>query len=265
MTTVRVYTKDRWLAIPGYEGYEVAADARVRSLDRTINGVFYRGKELKTSVDDLGYLSVGIRSGKSCRARVHRLIALAFHGEPPFDGAVVRHLNDEKLDNRPENLAWGSRSQNAIDSVRNGTHRRIRTVQTNCKRGHPLSGANVSFDPKGGARRCKACMRVRAVSYQQSKNGAAAFKKENKMPVIRVYTKPNCGPCMATKHALSANGLAYIEEDAMDEGNLLAFKELGFLAAPVVAVGESRDDMWSGFQPDRIKEIAERLNKQEEK
>lgn len=85
------------------------------------------------------------------------------------------------------------------------------------------------------------------------------------MTVVRVYTKDRCVQCEMTKRLMKAKGIEYIEEDAMDEGNLLAFKELGFLAAPVVAVGESRDDMWSGFRPDRINEIAERLNKQEEK
>ncbi|WP_346730642.1 glutaredoxin domain-containing protein [Leucobacter allii] len=78
-----------------------------------------------------------------------------------------------------------------------------------------------------------------------------------------MYTKERCVQCDMTKRLMSQLGVEFVEEDAMDEGNLLAFKELGFLAAPVVAVGESRDDMWSGFRPDRIKEIAQRLNKEE--
>ena len=57
-------------------------------------------------------------------------------------------------------------------------------------------------------------------------------------------------------------GVKYVEEDATDAGNLAAFKELGFLAAPVVAVGESRDDMWSGFRPDKINELAERIKEE---
>ena len=62
-----------------------------------------------------------------------------------------------------------------------------------------------------------------------------------------------------TKRLMKSLGIEFIEEDATEPGNLAAFKELKFLAAPVVAVGDSRDDMWSGFQPDRIKEIAERM------
>ena len=76
--------------------------------------------------------------------------------------------------------------------------------------------------------------------------------------IVRVYTKDRCVQCDMTKRLMKSLGIEFIEEDATEPGNLAAFKELKFLAAPVVAVGDSRDDMWSGFQPDRIKEIAER-------
>lgn len=77
--------------------------------------------------------------------------------------------------------------------------------------------------------------------------------------IVRVYTKDRCVQCDMTKRLLGKLGVEYVEDDATDPGNVAAFKELGFLSAPVVAVGESRDDMWAGFQPDRIKEIAERM------
>lgn len=81
------------------------------------------------------------------------------------------------------------------------------------------------------------------------------------MTVVRVYTKKNCVQCDMTKKLMDRLGIEYITEDATEEDNLAVFVDLGFLAAPVVAVGDSRDDMWSGFQPDRIKEIAERLER----
>ena len=82
------------------------------------------------------------------------------------------------------------------------------------------------------------------------------------MTVVRIYTKDRCVQCDMSKRLMKRLGIEYVEEDATDAGNLAAFKELGFLAAPVVAVGESRDDMWSGFQPDRIKEIAARIKEE---
>jgi len=80
--------------------------------------------------------------------------------------------------------------------------------------------------------------------------------------VVRVYTKDRCQQCTLTKRLLDRLDVQYVEEDATDERNLEAFKALGFLSAPVVVVGESGDDMWAGFQPDRIKEVAERLKEQ---
>lgn len=43
---------------------------------------------------------------------VSRLVAEAFHGPAPFEGAVVMHLNDDSLDNRPGNLKWASQWEN---------------------------------------------------------------------------------------------------------------------------------------------------------
>ncbi|MFF8817299.1 glutaredoxin domain-containing protein [Leucobacter sp. NPDC015123] len=82
------------------------------------------------------------------------------------------------------------------------------------------------------------------------------------MTTVRVYSKPNCVQCTMTKTLLDAFEVPYVLEDITEPGNLAAVKELGFLAAPVVTVGDSADDMWSGFHPDRIKEIAARLEKE---
>jgi len=44
--------------------------------------------------------------------KIHRLICEAFHGAPPFPRAVVIHINEDALDNRPENLRWGTQKEN---------------------------------------------------------------------------------------------------------------------------------------------------------
>lgn len=79
------------------------------------------------------------------------------------------------------------------------------------------------------------------------------------MTVVRVYTKENCSQCRLTEKLFDRLGVEYVEEDATDERNIAAFKALGFLSAPVVVAGLSGDDMWAGFQPDRIKELADRM------
>lgn len=44
--------------------------------------------------------------------KVHQLVCEAFHGPKPFPGAVVIHLDENALNNRPENLKWGTQKEN---------------------------------------------------------------------------------------------------------------------------------------------------------
>ena len=74
---------------------------------------------------------------------------------------------------------------------------------------------------------------------------------------ITVYTKPSCVQCTATYRALDSKGIEYeILDLSQDEAALEAVKELGYLQAPVVVAD---DEHWSGFRPDKISELANRL------
>lgn len=44
--------------------------------------------------------------------KIHRLICEAFHGPAPFPKAIVIHLDEDALNNRPENLKWGTQREN---------------------------------------------------------------------------------------------------------------------------------------------------------
>lgn len=44
--------------------------------------------------------------------KIHRIICEAFHGIPPFSRAVVIHIDENALNNRPENLRWGTQKEN---------------------------------------------------------------------------------------------------------------------------------------------------------
>lgn len=44
---------------------------------------------------------------------VSRLICITFHGPPPFNGAEAMHKDENSLNNRADNLEWGSRKENA--------------------------------------------------------------------------------------------------------------------------------------------------------
>ena len=102
----------------------IPADARpVRGFHVTADGDVYgpSGRKLRPYVHVSGYALVNRRTPKGVRSvRVHRLVAEAFHGTPS-PGAVTRHLNGDRLDNRAENLAWGTQSENWADSDLHGT------------------------------------------------------------------------------------------------------------------------------------------------
>ena len=110
-----------WKDIEGYEGiYQVSNLGRVRSIDRINNkGKRNKGALLKLGVNKrTGYVRVGLckfgaRKGKS----VHRLVAQAFIDNPNGLG-TVNHKNENKQDNRVENLEWMSLQ----DNLAYGTH-----------------------------------------------------------------------------------------------------------------------------------------------
>lgn len=159
-------TNEEWLPILGWEDtYEVSNLGRVRSLPRVVqhsNGrtLHLSGRILRpgTSKGRDKYLRVGLcRDGELNMKKVHLLVAEAFIGPRP-KGAVCRHLNDDPSDNRVENLRWGTASENQQDSVRNKHH--CQSKKTHCKRGHPLSGRNLTRS-RPGRRDCAACFRAR--------------------------------------------------------------------------------------------------------
>ena len=83
--------------------------------------------------------------------------------------------------------------------------------------------------------------------------------------VVRVYTSPTCIQCTMTKRLMAQLGIEFTEEDATKPEITEAIKYLDFTQAPVIVAGESGDDMWQGFQPERIKALAERIKQEEGK
>lgn len=57
----------------------------------------------------------GLRS-----ALVHRLVAEAFLPAPEEGQGIVRHLDGNPANNCPENLAWGTQTDNMRDMIRHG-------------------------------------------------------------------------------------------------------------------------------------------------
>lgn len=113
--------EERWLPVAGFEGYyEVSDQGRVRSVDRVVtfkDGVTKRatrGKLLTLSAwNGAGnYLSVPLcKGGKTKKYGVHRLVATAFIPNPD-NLPEVNHKDENKNNNRVENLEWCDRQYN---------------------------------------------------------------------------------------------------------------------------------------------------------
>lgn len=109
-----------WKPIPGYSQYDASSEGHIRN-----NKTNYStkggnaGRYLKVSVFKdhvpLPHLEY-----------VHILVCKAFHGLPISASMVVMHLDDDRFNNTPTNLRWGTVSENTQSAYDNGLINRSR-------------------------------------------------------------------------------------------------------------------------------------------
>lgn len=108
-------TREEWVPIAGYPSHEVSNMGRIRNAQKGALVLPYAKGEW-------GHVRVRLqRGGKDIS--VHRLVCLAFHGEPP-PGMECMHLNGIPADNRASNLRWGTSTENGQVMVAHGRSRR---------------------------------------------------------------------------------------------------------------------------------------------
>lgn len=103
-----------WKDIPGYEGlYQVSNLGRVKS--------FWLGKEqiMKSCKNSSGYLFVKLyKDGKKKHYKIHRLVASVFLPNPNNLLQVI-HKDEDKTNNKVDNLEWCDCSYNVNYGTRN--------------------------------------------------------------------------------------------------------------------------------------------------
>ena len=117
-----------WKDIEGYEGYQVSNLGRVRSVDRTVirggSKIKRKGMIRKLVPNNKGYLYVHIVNKPTIN--VHRAVAKAFV-PGYFDGAQVNHIDENKHNNRWDNLEWVTNKENSNFGTRK---ERLRSAHT---------------------------------------------------------------------------------------------------------------------------------------
>lgn len=112
---------EKWKSVSGYEGlYWVSNLGRVRSTE----------KVLKPTLNSKGYERVGLHKNGSLKTvYVHRLVACAFIPNPEGK-PQVNHMDEDKRNNRADNLEWCTPLYNNTYGKKNE-----RSNQTKIKRG----------------------------------------------------------------------------------------------------------------------------------
>ena len=102
--------EERIATVPGTEGlYEVSNQGVIRNTAT--------GHALKPAVNYKGYCVVSLKYGSSYRSKlVHRIVWESFNGEIP-SGLQINHVNEDKADNRLDNLELVTPSQNVQHSI----------------------------------------------------------------------------------------------------------------------------------------------------
>ena len=119
---------ERWYLVPGVSNYQISSRLRTRK----VRSFHDDGATAKTwlvlgeTYDTNGYRVIPCRVGKKTKqVKLHHVVAELVHGPRP-GGLICRHLDDDKRNNWPDNLAYGTHADNAADAARNGRWNPVR-------------------------------------------------------------------------------------------------------------------------------------------
>lgn len=158
------HATETWLPVVGWEDrYLVSDQWRIWSV--------WSKRTIKLQLDKDGYLCIMLcRNGYAQLRKVHLIVLEAFKGACP-PGLQARHLDGIKIHCAPENLEWGTGSENTKDQIRHGTHHEARK---------PVCGVcgGEYRTKKNGKRECIECKkRYRRDALERNPDAVRATKR----------------------------------------------------------------------------------------
>ena len=114
---------EQWKTITGYDNYEVSTEGNVRNV---------KTGRIITQHDNGGYLKVNLhKNGKRKVFYIHRLVAIAFIPNPQ-NKPTVNHIDENKHNNRVDNLEWATYGEQQRHGTRNERDKQAKSKKVRC-------------------------------------------------------------------------------------------------------------------------------------
>ena len=110
-----------WKPVPSYPGVLASNDGRVLLPPRyaPLPNSGYRiyapsptRGQIKRARKNARHFYLGVFSKFYGNIKIHFAVCEAFHGQRPFENAVVIHIDEDATNNAPSNLRWGTQREN---------------------------------------------------------------------------------------------------------------------------------------------------------
>lgn len=182
---------EEWRPVPIAPGYEASRDGQVRSL---LNG---EPTVIGATPGPCGFLTFKPWvDGRPVSARVGTLVAAAWVGPRPA-GSEVRRLDGNPLNDRADNLAYGSRDDVRADHVARARRQEAAGAATHCECGHRFED---SWLGNWGQRFCRVCCQPKDRKSQNRRHYLRYREREllrqRQPPKVREGRCCDCGTAL---------------------------------------------------------------------